>query len=266
MKRTSSALILILALLISLVIGVQIVKAQYTPSGQSFIAASPISISSPSNITYKSDLLTLNVTVTVMYGTNAKMVYNIDGENNVTIPLVTFSIAGAPEPISPLTIVGVVALPELPEGPHSLTVYATYQFGDIIGLDNKAVHFTINDGTTVIISNLSLENKTYNQNNLPLNFITDKPASWIGYSLDGKPNVTIAENTTLTGLSSGLHNITIYANDTFGNMGASETVSFTIAKPESEPFSTATVVAVSGASAVVVISAGLLVYFKKRKR
>jgi len=51
-----------------------------------------------------------------------------------------------------------------------------------------------------------------------------------------------------------------YANDTFGNIGASETITFTVA---SEPFPTAPVVAVSGALTVV---AGLLVYFKKRKR
>jgi len=65
---------------------------------------------------------------------------------------------------------------------------------------------------------------------------------------------------TLTGLTSGLHNLTIYANDTFGNMGASN-INFTIAKP----FPTAIVADVSGAIAVVTI-AGLLVYYKKRKR
>jgi hypothetical protein len=59
-----------------------------------------------------------------------------------------------------------------------------------------------------------------------------------------------------------LHSITVYANDTFGNIGA-ETITFTIAKPETFP--TATVAAVSGASAVVVVAAGLLIYFKKRK-
>ena len=66
--------------------------------------------------------------------------------------------------------------------------------------------------------------------------------------------------TTITGLNSGLHYITVYANDTFGNMGASENVGFNIAA--SEPFQIA-FVAVS-VIAVVVVAAGLLVYFKKR--
>jgi hypothetical protein len=55
----------------------------------------------------------------------------------------------------------------------------------------------------------------------------------------------------------------VYANDTFGNIGASETINFAIAKPE--PFPTATVVIVSGVVVVVVI-AGSLIFFKKRKR
>ena len=84
----------------------------------------------------------------------------------------------------------------------------------------------------------------------------------MGYSLDGKENVTITGNVTLTGFSSGSHNIRAYANDTFGNMGASETVSFTI----QQPFPVATIAAVSVVVAIVVVVAGLLVYQKKHKR
>lgn len=79
------------------------------------------------------------------------------------------------------------------------------------------------------ISVLSPENKTYTTPSILLTFTVDEPTSWIGYSLDDQPNVTITGNTTLTGLSGGSHNITVYANDTTGNMGASDTVHFTIA-------------------------------------
>jgi hypothetical protein len=75
--------------------------------------------------------------------------------------------------------------------------------------------------------------------------------------------VTVAGNTTLAGLSAGVHNVTVYAWDTAGNMGTSPTVTFTIAKPE--PFPTAQVAAVSGVSAAVACL-GLLLYFKKRKK
>jgi len=72
--------------------------------------------------------------------------------------------------------------------------------------------------------------------------------------------VTVAGNTTLTELSFGLHNVTVYAEDTFGNVGASETVWFSVA----EPFP-AVPVAAASAVAVAIVGAGLLVYFKKRK-
>lgn len=106
-------------------------------------------------------------------------------------------------------------------------------------------------------------NQTYNESSVSLVFIVNKPVNWTGYSLNGQDNVTITGNTTLTGLSSGLHNVTVYAKDTFENMGASETIYFSV--EVSEPFPTALVTAASGA-AVAVIGIGLLVYFKRRNR
>ncbi len=50
----------------------------------------------------------------------------------------------------------------------------------------------------------------------------------MGYSLDGQINETVSGNITLFGLSDGLHTITVYANDTAGNMGRSVTVYFTV--------------------------------------
>lgn len=253
---------LVLLLSSSLLVGFRTVKALNTSSG-AWIPVYPISITSPSNITYTSDLITLNVTDSALYGTKAEMVYSIDGKNNVTIPLVTSRMEGSPGPIFPITIVGVVALPKLPEGAHSLTVYATFQFSRFTGFDNRTVYFTINNRTAPIISNMYLENKTYSQSNLPLNFTINKPTSWIGYSLDGQTNVTIDGNTTLPQLTPGLHNITIYANDTYGNTGTSKTVNFTIAQ-ETEPFPN-TPIAVTSAASALVVSAGLIVYFKKRQ-
>jgi hypothetical protein len=55
----------------------------------------------------------------------------------------------------------------------------------------------------------------------------NETTSWIGYSLDGGANVTIAGDTMLLGVPYGSHHIVVYANDTSGNMGASQTVYFT---------------------------------------
>ena len=50
----------------------------------------------------------------------------------------------------------------------------------------------------------------------------------MGYCLDSLANVTIAGNTTISGLSEGTHSLVVYANDTAGNTVKSETVFFTV--------------------------------------
>jgi len=111
------------------------------------------------------------------------------------------------------------------------------------------------------ISVLSPLKEIHSEGNVSLAFSINKEVNWIGYSLDGEQNVTITGNTTLTNMTIGLHTITVFANDTFGEMGASQTISFTIAKPE--PFQATTIAVASGTLAVVVLGAGLLVYIKK---
>jgi hypothetical protein len=262
MKKTTIVASLNLALLVLASAGVQFVQAQYTEDGQPFILVSPINIISPSNITYSPQSLTLNLTFKSFLDSsraNITINYSIDEKTNTTIDMQTTLIPMGVQ--SYYVISGWATLPEIPEGTHSITVYGKYEFPMAyhnIAYDNRTVYFTVNDGYPPIISNLSLENKTYNQEKLPLNFTVDEPTSWIGYCLDGQVNVTITENFTLTELSSGSHTLTIYANDTVGNMGSSSIINFSIA----EPFPTTTVVAVSTVAAVVV-AAGLLVYHKK---
>jgi len=111
------------------------------------------------------------------------------------------------------------------------------------------------------INIVSPENQTYNGSSVSLVFTVNKPVNWMGYSLDGQDNVTVTGNTTISGLTSGLHNITVYAKDEFENVSASETVCFTIAE---EPFPVAPV-AVASIATVAVVGVGLLVYFRKRK-
>jgi N-acetylneuraminic acid mutarotase len=107
---------------------------------------------------------------------------------------------------------------------------------------------------------VSPENITYAADNVSLVFTVNKPVVWMGYSLDGQETVTVTGNTTIAGLTNGLHNVTVYAKDPFKNTGTSETISFSV----EVPFPTTLVVTASGV-AVVIVGAGLLVYFKKRK-
>jgi hypothetical protein len=109
---------------------------------------------------------------------------------------------------------------------------------------------------------VSPENQIYNETSVSLIFTVNKPVSWMGYSLDGRDNVTLTGNTTIAGLTSGLHNITVYAKDEFENTGASETIIFTVAE-EPEPFPTLLVASASGAS---IIGVAVCVFYYRKKR
>jgi hypothetical protein len=158
----------------------------------------------------------------------------------------------------------------IPEGKHNITVTAmasggyaeglTYYYFSISG--SSSVFFTI-DITLPIVSFLSLENNVYYEAaDVPLSFSVNEAASRIEYSIDGQGNVTVAGNTTLTSLSVGVHNVTVFAWDDAGNVGSSETVTFTVAQPE--PFPAAPVAAASVVS-IAVAGVGLLVYFRKKR-
>jgi hypothetical protein len=119
------------------------------------------------------------------------------------------------------------------------------------------------DAASPFVSVISPENKNYNSSSISLVFAVDEPIVWAGYSLDGRENVTFSGNTTISELSNGLHSLIVFANDTFGNMGASEIVSFTVAVPE--PFPTTPLIG-SVVAVAAVAGLGLFVYFKKRGR
>ena len=83
----------------------------------------------------------------------------------------------------------------------------------------------------------------------------------MGYSLDEADNVSFTGNLTLSGVSDGLHNVTVYAGDSSGFVGASETVSFTVAS-ESFPY---VIYAVSITVFVVVVMSAVLLFRRHRK-
>lgn len=283
MRKTILLLkVFVLGFLTASLLGIQTTKAQYTADGQGFILVSPINITSPSNRTYTPQSLTLNFTVRSFLDSstaNITMVYCIDGKTNTSIltqstpvPLmseITDANGTTTTSISIQSyylITGWAALPEMSEGSHNITVYAKYQLPGSyhnVGLDNRTVCFTVNDGYPPIVSNLSLENKTYSQKDLPLNFTTDQSTSWMGYSLDGKENVTIAGNTTLASLTNGPHTFIVYANDTVGNTGASQTVNFDVSLLSS--LSSLSYVIVGTASIIAAVTVILLLRMKARK-
>jgi hypothetical protein len=265
-----------------------------------------IILTSPSNNTYSSNLLTLNVSTKTQQGIDVviSMNYSIDGKNEGTIPTTTKiepinstftdatgAVIYVPSIQFPMVTEGNVTLPNLSEGIHDVTVYAKYDYPSYVAppliftsYENSTVNFTIdlNPNTAPAISILTIENKIYTSNTIPLNFSSSKAWSKISYSLNNKANITIAENTTLTGLTDGSYSLVIYANDTAGNTGKSETIFFTIntqppsssstEKPTLEPATISQPLQIGNFELIIivvlifalVVVSGLLVYYHKR--
>jgi hypothetical protein len=131
------------------------------------------------------------------------------------------------------------------------------------------VYFAV-DTTPPAVSILFLNDTIYSSSEVPLSFSVDESTSRITYCVDNVDNATVLGNCTLSGLSNGRHSLTIYAWDIVGNVGISETVTFTVDRqPESTSKSeTFPISPVATGSVVVaaVVALGFLVYLKKRER
>jgi len=181
----------------------------HTPFLPSFVKSDTTSpmiiVVSPTNKTYSEDIM---LTFTLSEPTSW-ISYSLNEKANVSIS-------------------GETTLPQLPDGSHSIVVYASDTAGNI-GASGR-IHFTV-DTSPPSISLLSPQNQTYDTATLLLNFTISETASWMGYSLDGQENVSITGSITLTDWAYGPHSITVYANDTYGNMAASETIHFSVPQP-----------------------------------
>jgi len=71
------------------------------------------------------------------------------------------------------------------------------------------------------------EGKSYSTSTIALNVTADESIVTWQYSINGTANVTFTPNITLPGLPDGNHNVTVYANDSAGNIG-SALVNFSI--------------------------------------
>ena len=135
----------------------------------------------------------------------------------------------------------------LQPGLHSLSVSVysdTYYFNGtgygyyVVPTVNSTFTFTV--VVPPVISDLSLANRTYDRPVVPLVFNVNDSTSWLGFSLDNQLNETISGNVTLTDLTEGNHSLVVYANDTYGNIGKSDTAYFTVTLPAPTPSPTPT--------------------------
>lgn len=236
-KAVLVALVLFMLLLASAE-GFHFVKAASTGSME---FSGGVTLNSPVNTTYDYvPILSLNLGEG---GVPCTLNYSIDGTNEGVIPLVC---VGSEEPMFIANMSGTAQLPQLSVGMHCLTVTEDANLngyggasppgapfketspgsGNYYALWVDTIYFTVtsnslgmspphastlSDTTSPYITHLSLENTTYSTGNVPLNFVVNENITQATYTLDGQANVTIAGNTTLTGLSAGVHNVTVYA-------------------------------------------------------
>jgi hypothetical protein len=114
-----------------------------TASASFHLFRSTFVIASPTNRTYNSDILTLNVTGLAMRAGNIElfMNYSLDGQNCVPIPVV-FQARG-PDDQYMGVITGLVALPKLSDGSHSITVFGKLEVSGRPDLAQATVYFTV---------------------------------------------------------------------------------------------------------------------------
>ncbi len=256
MRNTLSAAIIISTLLISIWVGMQEVDLTKADPTSNFYVN--LTIENPQNLTYNVNTITVNFTSnSLSYVLGWSYYFSLDGgsrqyiwdtkkiKEEITPPYPSIQDSWLQGNITPRTydqtVIGSFVLPNLAEGKHELAIYQTW-FDNVSNPQKMSgtasAQFMI-DTLSPYISNLSIENGRYNSTNipttLPLNFNVNEAASWIGYSLDNRANATVAGNTTLTWLTEGYHSVVVYANDTAGNMGKSDTIFFTINTQPSPP-------------------------------
>jgi hypothetical protein len=188
---------------------------------------------SPENLTYTSNSVELVLSVnrpTTWIG------YSLDGRVNATFT-------------------GDDVLSGLSEGQHRLIVYVNDTFGNLVS--SGAVYFSVDTLPPRLVV-FSPENRSYGESDIQSVITVNEPVSWMGYSLDGRDNVTITANVTLAVVLDGSHNITFYAIDLAGHTGSSGTVYFNIA-----PFPTVWVVGV--AVTITIGAAATYLLLKRRK-
>jgi hypothetical protein len=182
-----------------------------------------------------------------------------------------------------------VSLEGLSNGLHTVEVTATAKYGNYgyaSTVSSGVIEFLVDappPSISVITGQKTFEPSSSTAD-VPLNFTVNKPVSWIGYSLNGDNAVTVTNDLAstkwfgtvnyqlvLSCVPAGEHSLTVYAEDTVGNRGESEPFTFTVTQEtpsetkQASPFPTA-LATVGISTAVVAVSSGLLLYFKKRKR
>jgi hypothetical protein len=115
---------------------------------------------------------------------------------------------------------------------HTWYAFVYDALGEIAVNNDSGSYTTDVDAPTITID--APEDIIYSQENITARVDLNEVSDYVVYSLDGEANVSMSNVTllrwtaTLSSLSNGTHNITFYANDSYGNMNVSSIQNFTI--------------------------------------
>lgn len=234
----------------------------------------PLKISVLSPISYTNQSSNVNVTLNIS-AKGTSMISLLDAyltadwlESNTTIYK-----QNRDAPDFPITWDFSTVFSSVPEGIHTIVIYALGNGGYVTDGRWTANSFEMTAVSTIVFTVditppqlfiASPANISYNQTDIPLNFVLTEPSTVL-YSLDGDPKVTITDNITLGNITNGSHHLTFYVSDTLGNIGA-QTVFFSVEKPIIDDFNRTTLIAILAAPvAIVCFTIGLLLFRKRQK-
>jgi hypothetical protein len=192
---------------------------------------------SPKEICYNTSGILLNFSLTAH--TIGTIAYSIDNQEIQSIQTNYLTKTGdQSEPFlnksetNQLTVVGNAIFENLQNGNHKICLY----IGHLVhhNLYEVEAYTEINFQIQAPAALLIQKNSSYASDSIPLELTVSEPAC-LFCSVDNQANYTIVGNTTLNGLSDGLHNVTIFARNDAGSWCTSNTIGFEILEHQETP-------------------------------
>jgi hypothetical protein len=188
-------------------------------------------IFSPSQVCYNKSCVLLNFSLTghslgtIGYSLDNEDIQGLetfygDANEDGYAPFLNFSDANQ------VTVRGGLAFENLSNGNHTLRLYLGHQCNTLFKVNAfTEVKFSVAAPIVLLIQGQDY----YLSRDVPLELIVSEP-TYLLCSIDNKTNQTINGNTTLTGLTSGYHNVTVYGCNDAGNWCTSNTINFEVSK------------------------------------
>ena len=205
---------------------------EFASANFSHYSAPKMTVLSPiTNVVYNQPNISLSVKVE-MYNWDmspsweqlAELKYSIDGQPDVSATIKNEAKTAIFYGFATATISG------LEEGAHSLYIHGKTTFSNYSSLSanfSSIIYFVVNS-VTPTIQVVSPKQTTYYSTTAPVNYKSDKPLTWAGYSLDQSMVVACLDGATLTYLSNGAHSLRVYGTDSAGKVYASDEIAFSV--------------------------------------